>query len=231
MSTSSWEPAPTLTDGVAGRLGLDPDLEEHGGVFHRVTDRAAARAALRAEEDLTVVDPWSARVTALANLVAVAAILGWAVGSVRAGSLHTPGWVVAVYLVRSLVPLPVRCVAAVTLRDEPTRGRRLLGVFVPGAARVPELRQPPRFPVGAEAFALLATADRTHGIRRDWLLERSGLEDAADPWVTWLLEVDWLRRDFTSLLWPSRRLLRLTWAGEETLERTREDLRRVAGLA
>lgn len=210
--------------------------------YHGVTDPAAARAALAAEERLTVVDRRSARLALVEPVVAVLALISLTVALVLVVHRGAPPvipdrlWWVAypgIYLVpllwvaQWLVGRFSVCRPRRRPRGSRRWPRRVLDRTVPRLFHVPPLDTPPVFPPGAEAFALLATADRVWDLDRSWLVERSGGSGGAEPWVSVLARSGWLSSSPWTMV--SKQRLAITTTGRTVLDATRADLRRLAG--
>ena len=163
----------------------------------------AARAALTAEANTSVMDPVGMRrlwVRELDLLVVAALVLAGVVAGVQViTNRHTPGWWFILMLLAMLVNLSIGYLPEALSRSLPAR--ELIPPSRPARLRwYRQLRHqssvvpaPAQWPPGAEAYALLSAAATVQSIAPSWLCERVALPpDVGAQWVAELRWQGWL---------------------------------------
>src|ERR671910_3698301 len=163
----------------------------------------AARAALTAEANTSVMDPVGMRrlwVRELDLLVVAALVVGGVVAGVQFNTNgHTPGWWLILFPLAILVHLSAGYLPSALSRSLPAP--ELIPRFGPARLRwyrqlrhQPSVEPPPaQWPPGAEAYALLSAAATVQSIAPSWLCERVALPpDAGAQWVAELRWEGWL---------------------------------------
>jgi hypothetical protein len=242
------EPAPLApAGGVPG--GYPPMTPLRGAVLGWPYDEAltpistpdAARAALRAEAETSVVDPVGLRRLWVRDLygVLVLAIAAWFLVALVRGAMR--GFAPALHLWPYLFLVPLSAampwLLAVLTRAEPARGELPRWPLARvrwhlDIRRAPATVPPPAgWPPGSEAFAVLAGAAAATSVAPTWLRQRVGLlEVVGGQWVQALTRQGWLTGGgnlFGIARWPELHL-QISDAGRERLESERARLQALA---
>ena len=181
-------PLPGAATGVQPFVPLTP-----------ISTPEAARAALTAEANTSVVDPAGMRwlwVRALDLLVVAALVVAAVVAAVQfTTSGRLPGWWLILMLLALLVNGSIGYLPEALSRSLPAP--ELIPPFGPARWRwYRQLRHQPaavpapaHWPPGAEAYALLSAAATVQSVAPSWLCERVGLR--ADVGAAWVASLRW----------------------------------------
>ena len=183
---------------MARLLGAAPGVQPFVPLTS-ISTPEAARAALTAEANTSVMDPVGMRrlwVRELDFLVVAPLVIVGAIGGVQAATNgHTPGWWLFLMLLTFLVYLSAGLLPEALSRSLPAP--ELIPPF--GPARLRWYRQlrnqpavvpaPAQWPAGAEAYALLSAAATVQSVAPSWLCERVGLR--ADVGAAWVASLRW----------------------------------------
>ena len=160
----------------------------------------AARAALRAEADTSVVDPlgmrrlWTREVNALVTVALLVLVAAMTVKAI-VDDLELPGMWVTLMLILALVNTSTTLLPAALCRALPApaaipRTAPARWRWYRQLRREPVVAAPPAaWPGGAEAYALLSGAASVYSVAPSWLCERVGLP--ADVGAAWVASLRW----------------------------------------